>query len=391
MACAWTRLAGAVRAPVRKEKVSCRAEQRGHGHGPLFFQAEGGTAAYGEAAYLESRARIVRRHFTNALGVEDFMSRLEIILAGYGFNGDNSIAMINLCRDEITQPLKEKIDMVFGQSFNTNGLGAILTCGTTGIGAGLSHSPISVSGKERYVFFSFPHIAIDASGEIGAISRPMRPGKSCACGALNKALQVIQSQGLENTAKEAGVHEQLDPEFSILLQSLARKAKEMNQGAEVLDLVEITKMCEKMVTEHLELLISQCVDPSKADYAVVTGVQIHSWGVEYDDLEPNLEFISPSTAYTVVNQEKTYIDISAVPALTPRQIRLLAVGGKTMRINHKNSKGNSTSPNTSSISMDEDENISGSFGGNDEEPEYPFCSWPSWESTVRLNKSGEQP
>ncbi len=45
----------------------------------------------------------------------------------------------------MTVPLKDKIESVFGGSFNTNGLGGVLTCGVTGIGAGLSHSPISVS------------------------------------------------------------------------------------------------------------------------------------------------------------------------------------------------------------------------------------------------------
>jgi hypothetical protein len=60
--------------------------------------------------------------------------------------GDNSIAITNLCRDEVTVPLKDKIEAVFGSSFNSNGLGAVLTCGVTGMGAGFSHSPIAVSG-----------------------------------------------------------------------------------------------------------------------------------------------------------------------------------------------------------------------------------------------------
>jgi hypothetical protein len=73
---------------------------------------------------------------------------------------------------------------VFGSSFNTNGLGGVLTCGVTGMGAGLSHSPVSTEGRERYVFFAFPHCAVDETGKLGAISRPNRPGESCACGAM---------------------------------------------------------------------------------------------------------------------------------------------------------------------------------------------------------------
>ncbi len=46
------------------------------------------------------------------------------------------------------------------------------------------HTPSTPQGKERYVFFSFPHIAIDSDGKVGAVSRPNRPGASAACGAL---------------------------------------------------------------------------------------------------------------------------------------------------------------------------------------------------------------
>lgn len=56
-------------------------------------------------------------------------------------------AVTNLCRDEVTAILKDKIEAVFGGSFNTNGLGGVITCGVTGFGAGLSHAPVcAVSG-----------------------------------------------------------------------------------------------------------------------------------------------------------------------------------------------------------------------------------------------------
>mgnify|MGYP001028191428 CR=1 FL=1 len=45
---------------------------------------------------------------------------------------------------------------------------------------------MQTSGKERYVFFSFPHIGIDSKGVVGNISRPGRSGMSCACGAVIK-------------------------------------------------------------------------------------------------------------------------------------------------------------------------------------------------------------
>jgi hypothetical protein len=61
------------------------------------------------------------------------------------------------------------------------------------MGAGLSHAPIDPrNSRERYVFFSFPHIAIDEEGNLGKIYRPGRAGESAACGALLTALNLFQ-------------------------------------------------------------------------------------------------------------------------------------------------------------------------------------------------------
>lgn len=281
-----------------------------------------------EIRYLSKRAEHVTKHFNTAMGVDDFMQRLEIALWGFGFQNDNSIAMVNLCRDEVTHTLKHKIDQVFGSSFCTNGLGGVLTCGVTGVGAGLSHSPVcETSGKERYVFFSFPHIGIDSAGVVGNISRPGRSAMSCACGAVIKALGEIKNEGLQCNCKQPGVHEPLDVEYSILKQRLARRlAAEgaTEESVKDLDLVSLTKVTERTISDDLEFLISKAVDPAKADYAVVTGVQIHNWSTEFDNEEPNLEWVAPTSAYVVVNGEKTVLDLKSVPSLTPRQIRLLA-------------------------------------------------------------------
>ena len=60
-------------------------------------------------------------------------------------------AVLNLCRDEICNSLKNKVEAVFGEPFNLHGLGAVLTCGTTGIGACLSHAPQAHKGaREKY-------------------------------------------------------------------------------------------------------------------------------------------------------------------------------------------------------------------------------------------------
>lgn len=145
------------------------------------------------------------------------------------------------------------------------------------------------------------------------------------------------------------------------------------------------QIAEQTILDDLEYLISHAItSPSQADYAVISGIQvsppcwhkqfeeafcrtlqqrsriqpcliamvhnrpglcaakspllrcyllsmrfhcalqIHSWGQSFDNQTPNLEFIAPSTVYTVVAGEKTYLNLSSIPQLTPRQIRVLS-------------------------------------------------------------------
>ena len=319
--------------------------------------------------------------------------------------------MVNLCRDEITQSLKNKLDQVFGSSFNTNGLGGVLTCGVTGVAAGLSHAPVSKgSGKERYVFFSFPHISVDARGEVGTISRPGRPGSSCACGALNKALIDIKTQGIAANCKIPGVHEPLDPEFTILKQRLARRIRYDgidDEGVAKMDLVELTKVAERTISDDLDYLISHTVDPKKADYAVVTGIQIHNWGTKFDDESPNLEFVAPVSVYVVINGTKTHINLNTMPSLTPRQIRILAEsrGASGSQISGSdevvcNSTGSSTlreidppylyrSREARRRRREQAEAYAMLIQEEGLSPD-TTCPWPSWQSNLRQSTPGAQ-
>jgi hypothetical protein len=90
-------------------------------------------------------------------------------------------------------------------------------------------------------------------------------------------------------------------------------------------LADITKAAERTISADLEKLISKAVDTSKADYAVVTGVQIHNWARNLDD--PNsysMEFVAPASVYAVVNGVATHLDLSQIPQVTPRMLNLLA-------------------------------------------------------------------
>lgn len=277
------------------------------------------------AKRLAARTEKVHSHFHKAISADDFLARVEVALAAFGFRRGNTLALTDLCRDESTGILKSKIDEIFGSSFNINGLGGVLTCGVTGIGAGLSHAPVSSAGRERYVFFAFPHIAVDELGEPAAIFRPGRSGKSSACGALLFATNAVKEQGLDEDP--VGIHKHNECEASILLNRIKRQIRAEGQDPKKMDVVELTKLANRVITRDLNVLIEKAIPKDKAaDYAVVTGIQIHSWP-RPDSGEPVLEFVEPTNAYVVVNGERKDINLLGMPPLTPRQLAILAAGG----------------------------------------------------------------
>lgn len=64
------------------------ASTNGHTH---TLHAAKGSGADAEQKYLSLRADTIVQHFPGALGVDDFLSRVEIALFQLGFNGNNSI------------------------------------------------------------------------------------------------------------------------------------------------------------------------------------------------------------------------------------------------------------------------------------------------------------
>uniref|UniRef100_A0A6U2J374 Limiting CO2-inducible protein B/C beta carbonyic anhydrase domain-containing protein n=1 Tax=Chlamydomonas euryale TaxID=1486919 RepID=A0A6U2J374_9CHLO len=370
----------------------CRCACPCHGRsGAVARRAIVARAAVKNEDDLASRHECVESYFPGALGIDDFIARVEVVLSGYGFTGDNSIACTNLCRDEVTAVLKDKIESVFGSSFMTNGLGAVLTCGATGMGAGLSHSPTCNAGREKYVFFSFPHIAIDGKGEVGAITRPGRDGKSCACGALAKCLGELKAEGYEAACRVPGEHDVLDPEYSILKQRLARRLRYEKADMSTMTLEGLTAVAERTITNDLEYLIEKSlIDPKKADYAVVTGVQIHNWATKLDPRgPPSLEFVQPTKVYVVSNGVKTHLDLSKVPALSPRQ--LLALASPKDQDQDKFAVSQSTGSTLQEIPYEYlNQRIYGSQVSTTDFAESataaelePTNSWPSWQSVVR--------
>ena len=188
-------------------------------------------------------------------------------------------------RDEIAIPFINKPHNAWNGAFNFSSLAGMVYLGVTGFQAAHHHAP-NTDGKERYVYFAFPHIAIDENGTPGKCRRSGRQALSEACSALLKILEDC-SRGAVNLDLN-----QDDLEQSLLKQRLLEKF----DFTEIPDLVTLTKITQQIIRRDLERMLQLTVNPSRTDFAVFTGVQIQ--GPAHKD------WIWVETSYVVVDGMK---------------------------------------------------------------------------------------
>ncbi|GJP47137.1 hypothetical protein CLOM_g6366 [Closterium sp. NIES-68] len=261
--------------------------------------------------------------FPAAMQEEAFLKAVAVELAKLGFRKDNGIALVNTCRDEVCRPVVSIIDREFGLSFNISGLGGLVNCGKVGFKAAMSHSPefpCDVDGnlKERYIFFAFPHVSIGESGEVGSLLRRGRGKPSSACGALIAINNDINGGAAPSMDSD-------DPEYTLLRKKIMTK---VSKSSGDLSLVQVTKAALAAINEDLEKLISLTVDPATADYAVITGVQIHSGdqipGQPFR-IERTCDYIAPDQMYAVVRGQKYALQVQTPKSkASPRWFEIIS-------------------------------------------------------------------
>lgn len=243
---------------------------------------------------------IVTEVFAGALEESSFVSRTLTALSSRGFTADNAIACVAVCRDELCSPFLACVREVWGEAFNMSSLAGLTSCGVTGFGAAHAHAP-SDQDKDRYVYFSMAHIGIGPEGEVGRCVRVGRKGTSSACGAVVALLGELQS---------GNVKLEIDPndvEQSQLRHSVLQR---LGWGAKP-DLVELTQAVRLEALETLERMIGLTVDPSKADYALFNGIQIH--------LPNGSSLVWPGASYAMVDGARHDLAADfAGPATTTR-------------------------------------------------------------------------
>lgn len=237
---------------------------------------------------------VLIRFFPTVYTEANFVDRTYQALNSHGFAAENTIAIVDVCRDEISQPLMGLIKDRWGEAFNLCSLAGMFFAGRTALLAAMHHAPRQ-DGRERYVFFAIPHVAVDGDGQIGVCERP-GVGESNACGALNAFLQELQKGKLNVSLDEN------DLEQSLLKMRLLR---EIFYG-QVPDLLSLTRLVQKVIITDLGNALRPIIDPGKCDYAVISGIQIHG---------PDGNYVCPSPSYAIVKGTRQDILLPGTKAL----------------------------------------------------------------------------
>lgn len=225
-------------------------------------------------------SEILARYFPTVMPEADFVRRTQVVLNSLRMNADNSLACVCTCRDELCQPLGRLIRDAWGEAFNLSGLGGMFFAGATALRAAMLHAP-NADGRERYIFFALAHLAIDAEGKIGDSKRAGRNDVTRACGALD-AFQIELARGTF-----ALIVDPYDVEQSWLKERLARET----MFGQPPDLLTLTKIAQRASQHDLEQAIVSVIDSKVSDYALITGIQLHTEDGNY---------VSPVSFYAVI-------------------------------------------------------------------------------------------
>jgi hypothetical protein len=246
---------------------------------------------------MERFKMLVERDFPGAMPKEDLLDHCTQALNALGFNRNNTIPAVGLCRDELCRSVRHAVQERWGEAFDMSSLAGVLLLGRTGFLAAHDHAPLE-GGKERYLYVAMPHVGYGPSGEVGKAFRLGRPGLSSACGALVAFRRELESGRVDPTLNQD------DLEQSLIRIRLLKHL----QFGHVPDLVELTRATHDVILEDLERTVASTTDPASCDYGVVTGVLLHA---------PNgRTWIWPGAVYAVVDGKR--IDIACPPKPTSR-------------------------------------------------------------------------
>ena len=204
----------------------------------------------------------IKKVFNKYLSEDEFIKLSYEGLKEYGFNRDNTIAGLCLCRDEICQSVLLNIKEWWGEVFNFSTFAGVYTLGQLGLKVFISHCPETKENK-KCVFYVFSHIGIDENGNTGICKRKGIE-KSTACGALI----LLHNEISNKTVKSSD-----NIEINYIRERLTKEIS--HQTPTLLDLSNLVLQVNcKDIENAMEILTQQ----ESIDYAIISGIQVHYMG-----------------------------------------------------------------------------------------------------------------
>jgi hypothetical protein len=203
--------------------------------------------------------------FPGALPVEEYVKRTYAAALPHGLVSENTLAMVGVCRDELTDAVSEPVRNAWGPPFRMSGMAGMLFLGMAGMRAAQGHSP-GQDGRQRFVIYVMPHVGIGEDGRIGYTRRPGQDRITPACGALMAFLGELEAGRMISD---------LDPydlEMSLLRQRLIRAIP----YGEIPDIAGLTAIARDCIVEDLIRTAARMRSWRDADIAVFSGIQIHT-------------------------------------------------------------------------------------------------------------------
>lgn len=208
--------------------------------------------------------------FPGAIRVEDYVKRTYEACLDHGLVSENTLAMVGVCRDELTDALTEPIRATWGPPFRMSGMAGMLFLGQAGLRAAQFHAP-GADGRQRYVVYVMPHIGIGDDGQVGYVRRPGQDVTTTACGALMAFRAELES---------GHVYGEMDPydlEMSMLRQRLLRSIP----YGQVPGIVELTALVRDVILDDLGRTAARMHSWGDADIGVFAGIHIHTSDGDY--------------------------------------------------------------------------------------------------------------
>lgn len=223
--------------------------------------------------------------FTKYLPEEEFIRFSSEKLLEFGFNRENTIAGVCICRDEICQSVLFHIRNKWGEIFNFASLAGFYNLGKIGLEVFISHVPQQEENR-KCLFYVFTHIGIDEDGNLGVCSRKGIK-ESTACGAL--ILLHKEMSGRLISAEESNC--EIDAIRNRLGKDLSQKTP---------SLLELTKLTLRATCEDIEKIMENHFQSDNLNYGLISGIQVHYKGINY---------IIPEDAFISLNNKKLKIDL----------------------------------------------------------------------------------